>query len=99
MTLAERINNGENAAQIGITPTEYAARKATLGRFLAHWSGKDFDGSYRQWLTGEAEGDRGTSHTAAPTVSQTQGGPTGPLTLTIARARRPCGHCGGGRVR
>ena len=101
MTIAERIHNGESAEQIGISLDSYTARAATLGRFLADWQGEDFDKEYRRWIAGDTAGDRGktTRPTTEPSANQAQGEAGRPARVTITRATKPCGHCGGGRIR
>lgn len=86
MTIAERIHNGWTAERLGLTSREYASRKTTLDRFLATWSGEDFDPAYRAWLRSQSESDRGqdSRKTRGARIRDTK--------------KKPC-NCGGGKVR
>jgi len=63
-TIAERIANGETAAEIGIGPAEYAGRKAVVDRYMTE-AGTFDTASFLSWLATDAAGDRGGKITTA----------------------------------
>jgi hypothetical protein len=95
MTIAERIKNGETAADIGITPAEYKSRKETIDRFLITWTGSDFDADYRAWIKAQEAGDRGSgADETLPEKLKTNG-----MQIRRVMKKKPCPACGGGKIR
>lgn len=92
MTIAERIYNGQGAADLGMLEVEYGHRKVQVDKFLATWRGGDFDTDYRSWLRQQTDGDRGVETKYPPQQ------PTG-LQIRRVEKRKPCTVCGGGKVR